>query len=156
MTSTPPPGDRASDRAGDAPIDWDAEEASVEEALRSDRGSRRWWIIGTVAVLVGTLIAVIWGLSATLGRVGWTDAGHQLVSDTEVDVRFDVQRDPAREVTCRLEAMDETNAVVGRVEVSIAPTEESPSRHVVRVQTASPAITGWVEECWYPEDGPRH
>lgn len=151
MTSTPPPGDRA----GDAPIDWDAEEASVEEALRSDRGSRRWWIIGTVAVLVGTLIAVIWGLSATMGRVGWTDAGHQLVSDTEVDVRFDVQRDPTREVTCRLEAMDETNAVVGRVEVSIAATEESPSRHVVRVETASPAITGWVEECWYPEDGPR-
>lgn len=152
VTSTPPPGDRA----GDAPIDWDAEEAAVEERLRSARGSRRWWVIGSVAVLLGTVIAVIWGLSATLGRVGWTDAGHKVVSETLVEVRFDVHRDPSREVVCRLEARDLTNATVGRTEVTVPPTEDSPSRHVASVETASPASTGWVDECWYPEDGPRY
>lgn len=152
MTSTPPPGDRAAD----APTDWDAEEAAVEERLRSQRGSRRWWVIGAIAVLAGTAVAVIWGLSATVGRVGWNPAGHEVVSDTRVDVRFDVHRDPTREVVCRLEAKDLTGAVVGRTEVTVAPTESSPSRHVGTVETASPAVTGWIDQCWYPEDGPRY
>lgn len=153
MTSTPPPDDRT----GDAQFDWDAEEAAVEERLRSQqRGSRRWWIIGAVTVLAGVVVAVVWGLSATLGRVGWGDAGHEVVSDTQVDVRFDVHRDPSREVVCRLEAKDQTGLVVGRLETTVAPGETSPSRHVVTVETASPAVTGWVDECWYPEDGPRH
>ncbi|WP_158288591.1 DUF4307 domain-containing protein [Ornithinimicrobium flavum] len=154
MTSTPPAQPPPGDLAG--PPDWDAEEAAVEERLRSARGSRRWWVVGAVAVLVGTVLATIWGLSATVGRVGWVDSGHEVVSDTQVDVRFDVRRDPAREVVCRLEARDSGSVVVGRTEVTVAPGESSPSRHVESVRTASPAVTGYVDECWYPEDGPRH
>ena len=44
-------------------------------------------------------------------------------------------------VVCRLEARDLTNATVGRTEVTVPPTEDSPSRHVASVETASPAST---------------
>ncbi len=141
-------------------VDWDAEEESA--AARGgprrldDRARRRWWAVGTVAVVVMSALAVWFGLSATSGRVHWVDSGHQLVSGTRVDVRFDLRRDPAREVTCRLEAQDFSHAVVGRTDVTVAPSAESPSRHVEPLRTASPAITGYVDECWYSDEGPRH
>lgn len=143
----------------DEVVDWDAEEESAEARRgprRLDpRARRRWWVVGTVAVVVMSALAVWFGLSATVGRVHWTDAGHQLVSGTRVDVRFDLRRDPSREVTCRLEAQDVSHAVVGRTTVAIAPSDTSPSGHVESLQTASPAITGYVDECWYTDEGPR-
>jgi hypothetical protein len=164
VTAAPPPDASqrppAGGRADEPVVDWDAEEEAAEARRgprRLDaRTRRRWWVIGTVAVLLMTATAVWFGLSATLGRVHWVDTGHQIISGTQVDVRFDMRRDPAREVTCRLEAQDVSHAVVGRTEVTVPPAAESPTRHVESVRTASPAITGYVEECWYTEDGPRH
>ncbi len=141
-------------------VDWDAEEES-DDARRGprrldDRTRRRWWVIGTAAVAVMVGLAVWFGISATLGRVHWVDTGHEIVSGTQVDVRFDLRRDPSREVTCRLEAQDLSHAVVGRAEVTVAPSQTSPSRHVESVRTAAPAITGRVSECWYSDEAPRH
>lgn len=133
--------------------DWDEIEAEAEAAPRT--GSRRWWVIGVAAVLVMSALAVVWGVSATHGRVHWVYTGHQVVSDTEVEVRFDLRRDPTRAVTCRIEAQAETHVVVGRTEVDVEPTESSPSRHIVGVSTASPAITGYVDQCWYADETPR-
>ena len=101
------------------------------------------------------VMAVVWGLSATVGRVAWTYTGHDLVSEEQVDVRVDLRRDPARAVTCQIEARDERNAVVGRTDVEIGPTETSPSRHVLSVRSAAPAQTGYVEACWYSDEPPR-
>lgn len=154
MTSTPPsdPGPQPTRTQ----VDWDAEEESVERGRRSAPPNRRWWLIGAVAVLVMSAMAVVWGVSATVGRVHWVYTGHEVVSDTQVDVRFDLRRDPARPVVCRIEAQDGSHAVVGRAEVDVEATESSPSRHVAAVRTASPAITGYVDECWYADEEPRH
>ena len=166
MTTTPPPHSRPDPEPpgvvrgarsdGPDPVDWDAEEEAAEALRRTSRGSRRWWIVGGTAVLVMTAMAVIWGLSATVGRVHWVDTGHEVMSDSRVDVRFDLRRDPAREVVCRVEAQDFGHVVVGRAEVPVAPSESSPSRHIASVRTASPAITGYVDECWYADEEPRH
>lgn len=134
-------------------LDWDAVEEAAEQAPR--RGSRRWWTVGTVAVVVMSVIAVWFGLAATRGRVHWVDTGHEVVSDTQVDVRFDLRRDPQRAVVCRLEAQADSHAVVGRAEVEVGPTQESPSRHIESVRTAEPAITGYVDQCWYADEAPR-
>lgn len=136
-------------------VNWDAEEEAAEAARPAQPNARRWWIFGSVAVAVMVVIAVIWGLSATVGRVHWTYTGHDLVGEDQVDVRLDLQRDPDRAVTCRIEARDERNAVVGRADVEIAPTEDSPSRHVLRVRSAAPALTGYVDACWYSDEPPR-
>lgn len=135
------------------PLDWDEIEAAAEAS--APPGSRRWWVIGVVAVLIMSVMAVVWGLSATQGRVHWVYTGHQVVSNTQVDVRFDLRRDPTRAVTCRIEAQAETHVVVGRTTVTVEPTQSSPSRHIASVSTASPAITGYVDQCWYADEAPR-
>ncbi|OLT19186.1 hypothetical protein BJF86_01060 [Serinicoccus sp. CNJ-927] len=135
--------------------DWDAEEERAEAQERGRRGDRRWWVVGVLAVVVMSLMAVIWGLSATVGRVHWVDTGFEVVSDSRVDVRFDLRRDPSREAVCRLEAQATSHVVVGRTEVRVPAAQSSPSRHVESVTTASPAVTGYVEECWYADGAPR-
>ncbi|GGK80992.1 DUF4307 domain-containing protein [Ornithinimicrobium pekingense] len=167
MTSAPPPEPtphRASDgaregRGMERAVDWDAEEEAAEARggprRLDDRARRRWWLVGSAAVAVMTALAVWFGIEATSGRVHWVNTGHQVVSGTQVDVRFDLRRDPAREVVCRLEAQEASHAVVGRADVTVGPAQSSPSRHVESVRTAAPAITGYVEECWYADEEPR-
>ncbi len=156
MTSAPGPDDAATP-TGEP--DWDAEEAAAERAALRGGGTdvaarRRWWAVGTVAVLVMSGLAVWFGISATTGRVHWVDTGYEVVSDRQVDVRFDLRRDPDRAVVCELEAQDFSHTVVGRTEVTVGPSGSSPSRHVRSVETATPAVTGYVTECWYADEGP--
>lgn len=113
-----------------------------------------WWLIGTIAVLAMTAIAVWFGVTAAHGNVQWINTGHQVVSDTTVDVRFDLRRDASRAVTCQLEAQDFSHRVVGRTEVRIGTSSESPSRHIAQVQSAARAVTGYVEQCWYADEAP--
>lgn len=162
MTTPPPTGQHPgidpvagqTDRHTGPVIDWDAEEEAAETARTSSPSTRRWWVFGGVAVVVMVVMAVVWGLSATMGRVGWTYTGHDLVSDQRVDVRVDLTRDPDRAVTCQIRAMDERGAVVGRADVQVEPSASSPSRHVLSVRTAAPAQTGYVEACWYSDEAP--
>ncbi|KUG55738.1 hypothetical protein AVL62_05465 [Serinicoccus chungangensis] len=136
-------------------VDWDLVEEQAEADQRSAPRDRRWWAVGLVAVLVMSLVAVVWGLAATRGRVHWVNTGFEVVSDGRVDVRFDLRRDPDREAVCTLEAQSAAHVVVGRIEVRVAASPESPSRHVESVATASPAITGYVDQCWYADEAPR-
>lgn len=116
--------------------------------------TRTWWVVGVIGVLVMSGLAVWFGLSATVGRVHWTDTGHSITSDTEALVRFDLTRDPAREVTCRLQALDERRGTVGTAEVVVPPGDTSPTRHVEPVRTVTRALTAYVERCWYTDEGP--
>jgi hypothetical protein len=140
-------------------VDRDAEEESAEAgrgpSRLDERTRRRWWVVGTVAVVLMSAVAVWFGVEATTGRVHWTNTGHVIVSGSQVDVRFDLRREPSREVTCRLEAQDASHAVVGRADVTVGPAQASPSRHVESVRTAAPAITGYVSQCWYADEAPR-
>ncbi len=151
MTFAPRPDDGA-------PVDWDAEEEAAERAdgwsrPRTDPAvRRRWWTIGVVAVVLMSALAVWFGISATAGRVHWVDTGYQVVSDRQVDVRFDLRRDPSRAVDCELEAQDFSHTVVGRTTVTVPPSDSSPSRHGMSVETATGAITGYVSECWYADE----
>ena len=141
-----------------APRPWDEEEAAADHwapPRGGARTARRWWAIGLVAVLLMSGLAAWFGFSATAGRVHWVYTGHEVVSESQVDVRLDLRRDHEEPVTCRIEAQDAGHAVVGRTEVEIGPAAGSPSRHVVSVRTAAPAITGYVDECWYTKDRPE-
>ncbi|WP_165368492.1 DUF4307 domain-containing protein [Serinicoccus sediminis] len=141
--------------ATDGGVDWDRVEEQAEAEERSRPRDRRWWVVGLVAVALMSLVAVVWGVQATQGRAHWVNTGFEVVSDGRVDVRFDLRRDPDREVVCSLEAQSEAHVVVGRTEVRVAPAPASPSRHVEGVATASPAITGYVDQCWYADEAPR-
>lgn len=115
---------------------------------------RTWWVVGTVLVLVASAIAVWFAVAATAGRVHWTLTGFDVVSPSQVDVRFDITRDPTREVVCTLEAQDEFHTVNGRTDVRVPAADASPSRHIESVRTASPSVTGYVDSCRYAEPAP--
>ncbi|CAN5478974.1 hypothetical protein BH23ACT6_BH23ACT6_01650 [soil metagenome] len=113
------------------------------------RRTARWWVIGIIGVLGMSAIAVWFGIAASAGKANWVNTGFEVVADDEVQVRFDLRRDPTRAVECAVEALDESRFVVGRTTTRIEPTDQSPSRHIATVQTAGPAVTGYVEDCIY-------
>lgn len=106
-------------------------------------------MIGAVGVALMTAVAIWFGVAAGAGKVEWGNSGFDVISDKQVDVRFDIYRDPSRAVECVIEAQDESHFVVGRTTTVVQPGEASPSRQIAPVQTAGPAVTGYVEGCKY-------
>lgn len=112
---------------------------------------RTWWIVGVAGVAAMTALAIWFGIASTAGRVHWVNTGFEIVSDDQIDVRFDLRRDPTREVVCALHALDEHHGRVGTGEVTVPPTQSSPSRHVEPLRTVSRATTGYIDSCSYTD-----
>ncbi|MGC1208635.1 MAG: DUF4307 domain-containing protein [Ornithinimicrobium sp.] len=113
--------------------------------------NRRWWVVGIVGVCAMSALAIWFGVASATGKVNWTNTGFEVTSSEEVQVRFDLIRDPTRAVECVLEAQDESHFVVGQTSTIVEPGDASRSRHVAAVRTAGPAVTGYVERCDYVE-----
>lgn len=117
------------------------------------RVSRRtWWIVGALGVAAMTALAIWFGIASTAGRVHWVNTGFNIVSDDQIDIRFDLRRDPTRAVVCDLHSLDEHHARVGTGQVEVPPGEASPSRHIESLRTVTRATTGYVDTCSYVED----
>lgn len=117
------------------------------------RASRRtWWIIGTIGVAAMTAIAIWFGIAATSGKVHWVDTGFDVISDEQIDIRFDLRRDPSRAVVCDLHALDEHHGRVGTGQVTVPPADQSPSRHIKPLRTVARAVSGYVDTCSYADD----
>jgi len=126
----------------------------VTPAPPTQDSRRFWWVVGSLGVAAMTAVAVWFGLAATAGRVHWVNTGYVVESDTSVQVRFDLRREPDRAVTCAIEALDERHATVGSTEVSVGPAISSPSRHLADLRTVARATTGYVDRCWYADEAP--
>lgn len=113
--------------------------------------TRTWWIVGTIGVLAMSAIAVWFGIASTAGKVHWVNTGFEVISDEQVDIRFDLRRDPDRAVVCDLHALDGHHARVGTAQVTVPPSEESPSRHIEPMRTVARAVSGYVDSCAYSD-----
>ncbi len=111
-------------------------------------GQLKWWVLGTIAVLIGCALAVWFGISATRG-VSWADAGYRIVNSSRVDVTFDVIHQNGRPVKCTLEALDIKHAQVGEVTVKLPPSDYDSTRYTRTVKTVAKAVTGTVTHCAY-------
>ena len=69
-------------------------------------GTAKWWVLGVVGCLLGTALAIWWGLASTLGQVTWTDLGYAHVTDRSISVTYDVHRPTDRDVSCVVQALD--------------------------------------------------
>ena len=108
---------------------------------------RRWWVVGIVGCAVATAVVVWLALSASRGRVTWTDTGYRVVDDRTVEVGFDVHRPDGQAVTCVVRALDQGFGTVGTVEVRIPASAERSVHRDVTVRTTTRAVTGVVREC---------
>lgn len=115
-------------------------------AVRIPREQRRWWVVGVLGVTLGVALAVWFGLSASRG-VHWTDTGHQVTGDGTVKARFDVIDPARRPVTCTVEAVAHTRAVVGSRTVTFPASRYDSTQHVVEIRTTERAVAASVRSC---------
>lgn len=159
MTTEPPAAAHTSAGSVGEPADLDPYDEEAEEQNSGTdssgrRTTRRWWVIGGIGVTAMTAVVVWLGLWGAGEQVQWYNAGFQVRDDTVVDVRFDLTREAGREVTCRMEALDDRKLLIGSTDVVIEAGQETRSRHVAPVRTLAVATTGYVDYCWYTDQGP--
>ena len=110
-------------------------------------GHAKWWVVGTIGILLGCALAVWFGLASTVGKPSWTDLGYHVIDDRTVDVTYLVSRPIGRDVTCAIRAMDQGFGTVGLVEVHIPGSDTSSVKRTTRVRTTTRAVTGVVRSC---------
>ncbi|MDQ1582729.1 MAG: hypothetical protein QOF36_783 [Microbacteriaceae bacterium] len=110
----------------------------------------RWLIIGTAIAFVAVFGAwTIWagydGTSATLEE---TDTAYTIHDAHSVSVSFTINTPPGHPVSCAVEAMNETFAIVGWKIVSYPAAKQQLTSHTETVRTTSLATTGLISQCW--------
>ena len=110
-------------------------------------GTAKWWVVATIGILLGSAMAIWWGLASTVGKPSWTLMSYRVVDDRTVDVTYIVSRPTGREVTCMISAMDKTFATVGMIEVNVPGSDTSSVKRTTRVRTTTRAVTGVVKSC---------
>ncbi|GLY58011.1 MAG: DUF4307 domain-containing protein [Cellulosimicrobium funkei] len=109
---------------------------------------RRLAVVGIVLVaVVGLAVTFVIGLRYANEPVRFKDFGYTVVSPERVDVTFEVYMDPGTTATCTLDALAESYAQVGTVDVTVGPVEVTESRYTVSVATSELATTGIVQSC---------
>ncbi len=142
MTDLPDPPD-PDDRERELSAE---EEEQSRSAGFSIGGSRKWWWIAGALILVTSLIAVWFGISATRG-ISWSPAGTRVISDREIEVRFDVTGQNDRPVRCHLVAYDIDHATVGQVDVDLPASSYRSTRYARSVRTVTQAVTAEATHC---------
>jgi hypothetical protein len=109
--------------------------------------SRRTWVVTAVVAAVVVVAVLAWIMSG-LQRdvVRWQDYGFEVQPDRVV-VTFEVTKDPAATVECRLLALNQAAAEVGFRTVTVGPASTSVVRLTETLATAELAVTGTVETC---------
>jgi hypothetical protein len=110
-------------------------------------GAAKWWVVATIGILLGSALAVWWGLASTIGKPSWTVMTYRVIDDRNVDVTYIVSGPTGRPLTCVVTAMDRSFATVGQVEVHIPGSDASTVEHTTRVRTTTRAVTGVVKSC---------
>lgn len=160
---SPPPRDDhrySTSTVGDAPYDADLE----EEAAVGVRGPRDYWrgistgrrravLLAAVLVVVGSLVAVWFGLASAVGWPIQRDLAYTVHDAGSVTVRFEVTKPPEMTAVCEVVAQEVGKAVVGRAEVTIPPAAERTTRHEATLRTTTLAVIGLAKTC-RPADAP--
>lgn len=103
-------------------------------------------VIATLAI-VGFVAWAIWFTIDDANQVSSRDIGFTVIDELSTEVVFEVTRNPGQKVTCDLQVLNESFAVVGFKTVAIAP---STGRSVVIstvVNTTELGTTGLVDSC---------
>jgi hypothetical protein len=105
-------------------------------------------LIGVLAVVAVLVLAwILWVVIESRSPVQWTTVGFRIVGNEQVDVTYDVHKDPDDSVTCTLRALDQGKATVGTADVVVGPSSAEVIRRTDTVRTSALAVTGFVRGC---------
>lgn len=105
-------------------------------------------ILGGVFVLVFAAWAIWAGLLGAPAQVEVRDTGHSRVSDSELEVSFEVTVPAGSTASCAIQALNEEFTIVGWKIVDLAASDDRTRSFVETVRTSEPAVTGLIYRCW--------
>jgi hypothetical protein len=108
-------------------------------------GTTRWWVVGAVGIAV-MVAAIVWFGLASANALKASVTRYHVVSDSELEVGYDVHRPDGAAVRCTVEAQDVRHGRVGTVTDEVPAGLESVHREV-KVRTSARAVTGVVSSC---------
>jgi hypothetical protein len=100
-------------------------------------------ILGVAALT----ITAAWFGFANYSPLSFQDLGYRVLSDTRVEIDFELTRPEGADVVCSLEALNNQFAPVGWIELVIPGSDSTKVRNTVTLNTTELAVTGLVDEC---------
>lgn len=117
---------------------------------RNRKRRDRWWIVGVAVAFVAVFTAwVIWaGFDGSSSDLEATDTAHTIVDDHSVSITFSINTKPGTPVTCAVQALDESYAIVGWRIISYPGAAQRVTSHTETIRTTELSNTGLISSCW--------
>jgi hypothetical protein len=108
--------------------------------------------IGIITAAGFTAVLGLWlwwgGVLETPAQLNTRELGYVLVSDREVDVKFEVTAAPGTTISCAVQALNSAFGIVGWKIIEIPPATTWTRTFQETLMTSEPAVTGLLYECW--------
>ena len=127
--------------------------ADLDARYGRGRGnSRRSRIIAIVAGAVGLVTVVAWvvwgGLLGPDASLEARDLGFEIIDDGHIRVEYEVTSDAGAEVSCAVQALNESFTVVGWKIVELPVSEQRTRSFTEELRTSELAVSGLIYRCW--------
>jgi len=129
--------------------------ATADLDARYGRGggnTRRSRVIAIVAAAVGLVVVVAWvvwgGLLGPDASLEARDLGFEIIDDGHIRVEYEVTSDAGAEVSCAVQALNESFTVVGWKIVQLPVSEQRTRSFTEELRTSELAVSGLIYRCW--------
>ena len=128
-------------------------QTSLDARYGRSRGfTKRQRVIGIVVAGAFALVFAAWlvwaGLLGDAASIETRDSGYVISSDSLVSVQFQVTADADTALSCAVQALNESFAVVGWRVVQLPASSERTRSFTEDVRTSELAVTGLIYRCW--------
>jgi len=118
---------------------------------RVERRTRRIMVVVAAFFAVVFTAWVIWGgLSGTNAEIETRNLGYANITSTTIDARWEVSVTPGTEVTCAIQALNESFGIVGWRIIELPVSTDRTRVFTETLRTAELAVTSLPYECWLP------
>lgn len=110
----------------------------------------RWWIIGAAVAFVAVFAAwTFWaGWDNDQADLETTDTAYTIPDAHHVSISFTVNTPPGTPVTCAVQALNESFAIVGWRIISYPGSDKRLTEHTETIRTTEQSNTGLISSCW--------
>ncbi|MGJ4844180.1 MULTISPECIES: DUF4307 domain-containing protein [unclassified Leifsonia] len=110
----------------------------------------RWWIIGVAVAFVAIFAAwTFWaGWDNDQADLEATDTAYTITDAHHVRITFTVNTPPGTPVTCAVQALNESFAIVGWRIISYPASDKRLTEYTETIKTTEQSNTGLISSCW--------
>ena len=110
----------------------------------------RWWLVGAALIFVAIFTAwVFWaGWDNDQANLESTDTAFTIVDAHHIDISFTLNTTEKKPVTCAIQALDESFAIVGWRIITYPATSVRVTTHTETIRTTQLSNTGLISSCW--------